>query len=295
MQGSASETLLGNILTINFYDVGHGNCTHIITPNGKNILVDIGSPWDNSISYYFKNTLQIEQIDLLCITHTHKDHIYDLPNLVEVGLSPKVLCRDEEAFPVNHMNISNDSDRKIQSTANDINIRYNQPVSREANPMLPENNGGVSIEVIYSRKGDKKSEDPNTYSSIISVQYAGWKILLTGDNDKNILKTRIEEDKYFENFIKGSDVLLAPHHGRDTDFCKEFFDIANPFLTIVSDKKIEHDSQILTATNYTNSKSLKVKGEDRHVLTTRKDGTIKLKIYGDGKYSILTGATSYGK
>ena len=29
-------------LTVKFYDVGHGSCTHIITPNGRHYLVDVG-------------------------------------------------------------------------------------------------------------------------------------------------------------------------------------------------------------------------------------------------------------
>jgi hypothetical protein len=49
-----------------------------------------------------------------------------------------------------------------------------------------------------------------------------WKILLTGDNNKEILKNRIEEDGEFSNWLKGYHILLAPRHGRETDFC-EFF------------------------------------------------------------------------
>ncbi|MDR2251596.1 MAG: hypothetical protein LBD98_01985 [Endomicrobium sp.] len=57
-------------LTINFYDVGHGSCTHIITPNNKHILIDIGSLDDKSISKYLKNTLGVSSVEMLHITHT---------------------------------------------------------------------------------------------------------------------------------------------------------------------------------------------------------------------------------
>jgi competence protein ComEC len=56
-----------------------------------------------------------------------------------------------------------------------------------------------------------------------------WKILLTGDNNKEILKNRIEEDGEFSNWLKEYDILLAPHHGRETDFCENFFNLVNPY------------------------------------------------------------------
>jgi competence protein ComEC len=144
-----------------------------------------------------------------------------------------------------------------------------------------------------AREEDKNIDDPNTYSSVISVCYGDWKILLTGDNNKEILKDRIKNDSKFKNFIRNSYVLLAPHHGRDTDFCPEFFNVVNPYLTIVSDKAKEHDSQSNTTTNY-KGRGLKVNGTDRYVLTTRNDGTVRLSVNEDGGYSISTGATSYG-
>ena len=42
-------------MKIIFYDVEHGSCCHIITPNGKHILVDIGSKTEASIVDYINH------------------------------------------------------------------------------------------------------------------------------------------------------------------------------------------------------------------------------------------------
>lgn len=41
-------------LIVKFYDVEHGSCTHVITPNGKHFLFDIGSKSDKSICEHLK-------------------------------------------------------------------------------------------------------------------------------------------------------------------------------------------------------------------------------------------------
>lgn len=78
--------------------------SHIITPNNKHILIDVGSKSNKSIvrhikNKYFHNDLYNARIDKLYITHPHEDHIYDLHTLYE-ELKPKVLQRQKEAFDI---------------------------------------------------------------------------------------------------------------------------------------------------------------------------------------------------
>ncbi|MDR3306567.1 MAG: hypothetical protein LBS61_02705 [Endomicrobium sp.] len=125
-----------NELVVTFYNVGHGNCTHITTPKGWHILVDVGSSEECSISQYLRKS-GVESIEMLHITHTHKDHLYDLPTLKEIGLSPRVFSRDKRAFPVTHLYDASQKsklgeksflpshppqcqDEKIQQAANDF-------------------------------------------------------------------------------------------------------------------------------------------------------------------------------
>ncbi len=68
-------------LKINFIDVGQGDSTLIITPYGKNIIIDGGGSRDENFDVG-KNTLlpylldrQIEKIDFLIISHFDSDHV----------------------------------------------------------------------------------------------------------------------------------------------------------------------------------------------------------------------------
>lgn len=45
------------MMRVNFYNVDHGSCTHIITPSNKHFLVDIGSKADKSIAGYIKKNI----------------------------------------------------------------------------------------------------------------------------------------------------------------------------------------------------------------------------------------------
>lgn len=282
-----------NKLQITFFNVGHGSCTHIITPNGKHFLVDLGSNIEESIVNYIDTYYGLknrgEKIDYLVITHPHKDHILDLPSLMNSSIKPRVIWKEKNAFPIQ---AERQEDDVLFHTANKMNTTYSQPVSQEQSPLNSNYNGGIEFQ-IFSDVSFHKSEDLNTFSPIIVLGYVGKKIILTGDNNKEILKDWLAQAPTVCNAIKNCDILLAPHHGRDSDFCKEFFDVANPKLTIVSDKSKEHTTQELTATNY-KGRGFIVEGEERFVLTTRNDGNIMLTILDTGEMCVKTGVFSYG-
>lgn len=268
-----------NVMKIIFYDVEHGSCTHIITPNNKHILIDVGSKTDKSIvdyicAKYFYG--QNGRIDELIITHPHEDHIYDLPNLYN-RLRPKILHRAPAAFDIEpasrtqlHINIAD--------KANDMNATYNSPVSKEDNIEIPENVGGVKINIIPSVAKLQDKNDLNTFSSLIIVEYGDFKFVLTGDNPKNQLQYMVDTDyKNIKTLIANATVLLAPHHGRTGEFCKKFFDCVNPILTVISDKSIEHTTQEESSSIY-KGRGANLDGRDRYVLTTRNDGDIAFNV-----------------
>ncbi len=268
-----------NTMKIIFYDVEHGSCTHIITPNNKHILIDVGSKTDKSIvdyicAKYFYG--QNGRIDELIITHPHEDHIYDLPNLYN-RLRPRILHRAPAAFDIEpalrtqlHINIAD--------KANDMNATYNSPVSKEDNIEIPENVGGVKINIIPSVAKLQDKNDLNTFSSLIIVEYGDFKFVLTGDNPKNQLQYMVDTDYMnIKTLIANATVLLAPHHGRTGEFCKDFFDCVNPILTVISDKSIEHTTQEESSSIY-KGRGTNLNGRDRYVLTTRNDGDIAFNV-----------------
>ena len=268
---------------ITFFDVGHGSCTHIQTPNGKNILVDIGGSDDFSPAYHLRWHEGVGQLDGLILTHGHEDHYHDILNLDKYGLKPTVLLRNHAGFPVSK-NASNIIHHDKIDFVNNLNSTYNATVEPCNSPFWPGANGGVMFKSFFPDTQYQTKDDPNTYSGLYVFAYGGTKIVMTGDNNKEILKEMIRDREVVE-YIKNADFLLAPHHGRTTDFCPEFFAVVNPRATIISDKRCEHDSQLGSACAYNNGRGIWLNGESRHVLTTRKDGNIVLRIDPFGNYS----------
>lgn len=266
-------------MKIVFYDVEHGSCTHIITPNNKHILVDVGSKSDKSIvdyicAKYFKG--QNGNIDALIITHPHEDHIYDLPNLYK-RLKPRILYRPRAAFdiePASKTQLHID----IADEANNMNSVYNSPVPEEDNIEDPANIGGVKISIVPSVAHLQSKDDLNTFSYLVIVEYEGYKFVLTGDNPRDQLQYMVEQNYLSINsLVANATVLLAPHHGRTGEFCKDFFDCVNPILTIISDKSIEHATQEESSNVYKGRGAI-LYNKMRYVLTTRNDGDIAFNV-----------------
>jgi hypothetical protein len=87
-------------------------------------------------------------------------------------------------------------------------------------------------------------------------------------------------------------VLAASHHGRENGFCPEVFNYCKPRAIVISDKPIEHETQ-LTHPNYravTADLGVRVRttNKTRHVLTTRRDGWIQFDVEDDGGFFIDT-------
>ncbi len=92
----------------------------------------------------------------------------------------------------------------------------------------------------------------------------------------------VKEDKdSFVDHIKNATVLLAPHHGRENEFCKEFFDVVNPRLSVISDKRIVHGTQEKSSSLY-KGRGVNLGNEVRYVYSTRNDGTITFILTRDG-------------
>lgn len=284
-------------LIIKFYDVEHGSCTHIITPNGKHFVVDLGTKDDHSVCKYLKDVHlhDTATIDYLLLTHLHEDHIKDLPNLDVYHINPRILYRPKKAFDLTYNTAKdNDNYKRIVEKANQLNRAYNQPINEETDPKNPDYNGGVTIKLFTPNDNDITDEDPNSYSCVVTLEYLGYKFVLTGDNPANILKNMVLEDEELRTAIKSATVLLAPHHGRDGEFCEEFVKIVNPRVTVISDSTIKYKSQEYSAQLYANhTRGVKWGGKNRSVFTTRSDGTITFEIKTERSWSIGTDKSQY--
>ena len=275
------------------WDVQHGNAAYIKSPNRKHIIVDVGlGSFENNnenfspIFHLYKNH-SVKQIDYAILTHPHKDHIEDIFNLDK--LSPKVMCLPKHLTRDDLIsNETSKDDIIIFEKFIKMNARFCGKFIKNdtTNPDNPDNFGGLEIKT-FSAKNCSTS-NLNNQSIVCVFSYAKSKIVIPGDNESCSYQELMKSEN-FKNAIKNADVLLAPHHGRESGYNKEFLEMVSPSLTIISDSSKKDTSALYDYGK--NSKGWKV--HSRSGKPSEKRNT--LSTYNDGHISIYSGYNSNGK
>lgn len=270
------------MLTIVFWDVQHGNAAYIKTPASKHIVQDLGTGSykgtgpDFSPLLYLKNRYGIDQLDEVIITHPHGDHLDDIVNFDR--LLPRALCRPNHLTNDEVWAGNQNADPDIIQKYLDINDRYNEPLSEENDPKLPSNNGGVDIRFFVSRSCS--TSNLNNHSVVTVISYETCRVLIPGDNESASWHELLKRDDFLKA-ISGTDILVAPHHGRDSGFCSELFNYFEPKLTVISDGRFGDTSATSRYDQVTQGWTVhNRKGQDieRKCVTTRADGVINIDI-----------------
>ncbi len=268
------------MLEVKIWDVDHGSAAYIKTPTGKHIVIDLGVGDMSSGTEFSPLTQlwrhQITQIDQLIITHPHRDHLDDIGLTSHVKPMRLFANRNILEEYIKNGNKSTDQDI-IQQYANLLRS-YNNPVP-EAEALSNTNFWGCEIQTftpVYS------GPNLNNYSLVTVVGYAGSKIIIPGDNEGASWKSLLEQPKFVEA-IKGTDIFVASHHGRESGFYGELFDHFKPSLVVISDTN--HGDTSVTGNYSYHATGWKVKkgstgqlgATKSYCLTTRVNGTITIK------------------
>ena len=272
------------MLKFTIWDVQHGNAIFIQTPTGKNFVIDLGKgsygphhQFSPLRHLHFK--ARIETIDGLIITHPHLDHIADIQNLglMHVNYLHRPKWIDHNVI----LKGVREQDLDVFNSYLELDNQYSSAISLPNNPFLAKNNGGLEFEIFCP---DVESENINNHSLVTIIKYGGTKILIPGDNESQSWENLLDNED-FKNAVRNTDVLIAPHHGRESGYSSELFQYFRPTLTIISDGKYSETSA--TANYSQHSQGAKVQSHNsglvrRNCLTTRKDGCIQLSIRNNG-------------
>lgn len=271
-------------LKIIVWDVQHGHAIYFQTPGGQDFVIDLGTGSYGDSDYEFSPLLHLKRnygvviLDGVTITHPHRDHLDDIFNFDE--LSPRTLYRPTHLSEDDIREGNSRQDKEIIDEYLKIDRRYSGQVDSDSNPFLAKNNGGAQIDTFFPRLC--ATSNLNNHSIVTIISCASSKIIIPGDNEppswNELLATRS-----FLSAIKGTYILLAPHHGRESGFSSELFKYISPYLTIISDGPSD-----TTASDKYSNHSLgwtvhKRTGgtEERKCVTTRKDGVIEVD-FGKG-------------
>ncbi len=277
-------------MTLEFivWDVQHGSAAYIQTPNRKHIVVDLGSGnytgGNRAFSplLYLQNQWGVQQLDEVIITHPHIDHIDDILSFDR--MKPRALRRPSHLTEKDIWANNREADRYVRTIIQsylEIEARYSYPLAPEENPEDANNNGGANIQTFTPHTSSRSNL--NNHSIVTVVEYAGNKILLPGDNEPSSWKELLEGPN-FRSAISGTDILVAPHHGRDSGYCADLFDYIRPKLTLISDGRFLDTSATDRYAAVTSGWTVHRRNApdiQRKCLTTRNDGAIHVRIGRD--------------
>jgi len=270
-----------------FWDVQHGNASYIKSPNGRHIVIDLGTgSYANNDQIFspllhLKNRYNVAQLDYIIVTHPHLDHIDDILNFDY--LSPIVFRRPSHLSKEDILSGVREEDRQKFDKYLEINNRYNEPLGENNpnDPSIPDNYGGLIVNDFTSISCS--TSNINDHSIVTVISYAGIKVIFSGDNELASFNELMENEQ-FVNVVKDADILLAPHHGRNSGYHNDFVSIVNPRLVIISDSHFCDTSAISRYVNKCRGWTVYKRdgsSEERKCLTTRNDGVITVN-FGNG-------------
>lgn len=269
------------------FDVEHGFCAFIRSPNRGTIMIDCGrAEFFSPAVYLMEHELSADELSSdfplskLIITHPHDDHIKDI-ELISQRLKPHLLTRDKyddwrevEGIPggtYENLHLYKDFQATYYQTASDPDW------------------GGMKVRCTGLAVEDaRKLNDAkfvNNASVITTVEIGTFKMVFPGDIEKDGWLEMLKR-KDFCDTLAGTDVFVASHHGHSSGYVSEIFDVMGlPHFNLVScrsrDESVESAYSSPDRARGVRTRS----GETRYMFTTRNDGSCLLQIEEDGQFT----------
>jgi competence protein ComEC len=246
-------------LVCHFVAVGHGVSVLVELPDGKTLLYDsgrLGSPMTGvrSIASVLWSR-GITHLDAVFVSHADADHFNAIPGLVErfsvgtVYVSPVMF----DSLPPAVKELRDSIEQKRISVRE---IYGGQRLAVAA---------GVNLEALHPpHKGVYGSDNAN--SLVLLLEYAGRRILLTGDLESPGLDDVLAEQPL------DCDIVLAPHHGSPRSSPGRFAEWSTPEYVIISGGRSLGDA--VTVESVKNSFRL----HGAEVFHTAEDGCVRVEI-----------------
>lgn len=199
-------------ISIKIMDVGDGDGILILGDQGSSLLIDTGLKSTYSTVKQCLEESGVKQLDMLVITHPHKDHLGGAMDVIG-DFSPKAMYT---------VKTPHDSDElKELMAAYGEEFTYLQQ-------------GDVltldSVTLRTLSPASQTYDEINDYSAVFMMEYGEKRFLFTGDAEKTAEKEMLEN--YGEDLQ--ADFLKVGHHGDDDATSKKFLAQVMPDFAAIS-------------------------------------------------------------
>ncbi len=241
-------------LRCTFLSVGHGLAVVVELPAGRTLVYDAGQMQDGARAM---QTVQsalwqrgVRSVDALVISHADVDHFNGVPGLARTLSIGGVLVH-ESFLDFRQPGVEMTCELLTQRGVPIKLIRAGDHVNLDPD---------VRLTVLHPPSNDRLPTD-NANSLVLEIEYAGRRILLTGDLERDGLEYVIRQSP------RHADILLAPHHGRVVANPHRLAAWATPDWVIVSDGRQDNSDRLRD-----------VYGSSARVLSTQRSGAITFTI-----------------
>jgi beta-lactamase superfamily II metal-dependent hydrolase len=268
------------------FNVERGLCVFIKSPNGYGVLIDCGKSGSFSPAKWIVKNMRDSltqhngyALTWLLVTHPHDDHVEDIDYLKSY-LPPAILCRqkDYDWKPILQPQAGEPSEN-VQ-TYYDWQQTYSTPVVEY--PDLGMEMKRFALTPTQAERIDNNTQHfLNNSSYVVVITCNGRKLVVAGDNEAAGWKELLENAD-FREAIAGADFFVTSHHGHQSGFCSALFEVmGKPWINITSEKPGDESvSSSYSSDQY--AKGISFNGATRYHLTTRKDGSIIVRVTDEG-------------
>lgn len=214
-------------LKIYFVDVGQGDCTLLVSPHNKTILIDGGGSLTEEFDVGKRTLIPYlldrgyTTIDYVMISHFDQDHVGGLLTVMEELKVKEVLIARQKENSENFQKFLEIAKRK----------KIKVKIVKAGDKITFEKD--FQMNILWPTENLAISDNPLNNNSIVGkVTYKNFTMLFTGDieaiAEEAILK-RYEKNKK----ILKSTVLKIAHHGSKTSSTKEFLEAVAPEISFI--------------------------------------------------------------
>jgi beta-lactamase superfamily II metal-dependent hydrolase len=268
-------------MIVNVYDVGHGFCGYVRDElTGANILIDCGYNERTGVHPAESVVAQYGPIGGLVIQNYDEDHVDGLPRLLARGgpQPASVLYGNPSITPREILSLKTPPYGDGILALMRLKARYTRPIA----------GGGLPGECYISQYWNPypSFDNTNDLSLVTFVHGPGYSVIFAGDLEGPGWRALLW-NAAFRRELALVRVFVASHHGRDSGYCAEVFEHCRPEVVIISDGEIQYDTQVHCYAQRASGIPWNGGRETRRVLTTRRDGDIRISP-GLGYAGVIT-------